>query len=138
MLKRQHKPLLDTVLLGVVGALGAQVFTFLLKLGQTVLLSWLAGYRPPVLTSDGSVGALALGVHGLRLIPLATTLGGLLSGVIVYSLAPEAEGHGTEAVVKAFHNLGGVIRTRAPFVKLVASATTIGSAVRPGGKGRPL
>lgn len=135
MLKRQHKLLLDTVLLGVVGALSAQVFVFLLKLCQSVFLSWLAGYRPPILTSDGSVGALALGVHGLWLIPLATTVGGLLAGVIVYSLAPEAEGHGTDAVVNAFHNLGGVIRTRVPFVKLVASAITIGSGGSAGREG---
>jgi CIC family chloride channel protein len=115
--------------------LSAQAFVFLLKLSQTVFLNWLAGYRPPVLIPDGSISGLAMGAHGLWLIPLATTLGGLLAGVLVYSLAPEAEGHGTDAVVDAFHNLGGVIRARVPFVKLIASAITIGSGGSAGREG---
>ena len=135
MRKQQHKLLLDTVLLGVVGALSAQVFVFLLRLCQALFLKWLAGYQPLVLSSNGSIGIPATGSHGLWLIPLATTLGGLLAGVLVYSLAPEAEGHGTDAVVNAFHNLGGVIRARVPFVKLIASAITIGSGGSAGREG---
>ncbi len=34
------------------------------------------------------------------LLLLIPTVGGILSGVIVFSLAPEAEGHGTDAVIK--------------------------------------
>lgn len=100
-----------------------------------MFLNWLAGYRPPVLIPDGSISGPAVGAHGLWLIPLATTLGGLLAGVLVYSLAPEAEGHGTDVVVSAFHNLGGVIRARVPFVKLIASAITIGSGGSAGREG---
>jgi CIC family chloride channel protein len=76
-----------------------------------------------------------IGPHGLWLIPLATTLGGLLSGILVYSLAPEAEGHGTDTVVKAFHQAGGYIRARVPLVKMVASAITIGSGGAAGREG---
>jgi CIC family chloride channel protein len=61
------------------------------------------------------------------LIPLATTLGGLISGVLVYSLAPEAEGHGTDSAVKAFHRVGGFIRARIAGLKILTSAITIGS-----------
>ncbi|MBN1867483.1 chloride channel protein [Candidatus Sumerlaeota bacterium] len=62
-------------------------------------------------------------------------LGGLLCGLLVYSLAPEAEGHGTDSVIEAFHQKRGIIRRRIPFVKLVASILTIatgGSAGREG------
>jgi len=135
MRRQQHKLLLDTILLGIVGALSAQAFVFLLKCCQTLFLGWLAGYRPPATAADGSIGVAAIGAHGLWLIPLVTTLGGLLAGVIVYSLAPEAEGHGTDAVVNAFHNLRGVIRARVPFVKLIASAITIGSGGSAGREG---
>lgn len=135
MRRQQHKLLLDTVLLGVVGALSAQVFVFLLKLCQTLFLKLLAGYQPAVLSSDGSIAVPVLSAPGPWLIPLATTLGGLLAGGLVYSLAPEAEGHGTDAVVNAFHNLGGVIRARVPFVKLIASAITIGSGGSAGREG---
>jgi chloride channel protein, CIC family len=69
------------------------------------------------------------------LIPVATTLGGLISGVLVYSLAPEAEGHGTDTVVKAFHRAGGFIRARVAPIKLMASAITIGSGGAAGREG---
>jgi CIC family chloride channel protein len=55
------------------------------------------------------------------------TIGGLLVGIITERFAPEAEGHGTDAVIKAFHRNDGRIRARVPFIKLVASAITIGS-----------
>ena len=48
-----------------------------------------------------------IGAHGLWLIPLSTTIGGLLSGALVYGLAPKTEGHGTDTVVKALHWTGG-------------------------------
>lgn len=135
MLKQQHKLLIDTVLLGVIGALSAQAFAFLLNLCQTLFLGWMAPSLSPSPASSGGLVPPAIAGHALWLIPLATTLGGLLAGVIVYSLAPEAEGHGTDTVVNAFHNLGGIIRARVPFVKLVASAITIGSGGSAGREG---
>jgi chloride channel protein, CIC family len=62
-------------------------------------------------------------------------VGGLLSGLIVYTFAPEAEGHGTDAVVNAFHRMRGVIRARVPLIKTVASALTIGSGGSAGREG---
>jgi CIC family chloride channel protein len=62
-------------------------------------------------------------------------LGGLLSGLLVYSIAPEAEGHGTDTVVKAFHRAAGFIRARVAPLKLVASAITIGSGGSAGREG---
>ena len=44
----------------------------------------------------------------LWLIPVATTMGGLISGFLVYTFVPEAEGHGTDTVVKAFHSDRGI------------------------------
>jgi CIC family chloride channel protein len=44
------------------------------------------------------------------LIPVSLIIGGLLSGLIVYTLAPEAEGHGTDAAIKAYHYYQGKIR----------------------------
>src|SRR4051794_41447354 len=67
------------------------------------------------------------------LLPLVTGLGGLLSGIIVFSLAPEAEGHGTDAAIAAIHHRAGQLRARVATVKLIASAITIGSG---GARGR--
>jgi len=132
---QQQKLLIDTAFIGVAGALGAQAFLLLLKACSSLLLGDLGGYRMPALSSENGIPHPAVGPHGLWLVPLATTLGGLLTGLLVYGLAPEAEGHGTDAAVNAFHNLGGVIRARVPLVKLVASAITIGSGGSAGREG---
>ncbi len=131
---RETRLLLDTVMLGVVGALGAQLFLLLLRWGQEYLLVYLSGYQPPALPGEGPTHAL-VGPHGSWLIPLATTLGGLLSGLLVYSLAPEAEGHGTDTAVRAFHHQGGFIRPRVAPLKMIASAITIGSGGAAGREG---
>jgi CIC family chloride channel protein len=127
--------LLDALVMGVVGGLAAQVFTWMLNLSQKIFLVWLAGYTPPGLPGDGGVLQQTVGAHGLWLIPVSTTLGGLLSGLIVYKLAPEAEGHGTDTVVKALHWTGGKLRARVAPVKMFASAITIGSGGSAGREG---
>ncbi|RLI91291.1 MAG: chloride channel protein [Candidatus Altiarchaeales archaeon] len=69
----------------------------------------------------------------LLLIP--PLLGGLLSGVLVYRFAPEAEGDGTDAAIDAFHYKEGNIRLRASITKLITSAITIGSGGSAGKEG---
>jgi CIC family chloride channel protein len=55
-----------------------------------------------------------------------TTLGGLISGIIVFGFAPEAEGYGTNSAIAAFHQ-DQPIRARTSLIKLIASAITIGT-----------
>lgn len=133
--KRQRQLILDTVYLGIVGALGARIFEFLLRLFQGIFLNRLAGYLPPGLPHEGGELHQVIGPHGLWLIPLAAALGGLISGILVFSLAPEAEGHGTDTAVKAFHRAGGLIRARVVPIKILASAITIGSGGAAGREG---
>jgi chloride channel protein, CIC family len=134
-LTREGEPRLvfEAALLGVIGALGAQLFLWMLRVANRLFLYDLAGYRSPGLENGAS--KQIIGPHGLWLIPAVTTLGGLLSGFLVYRFAPEAEGHGTDTAVDAFHRKAGVIRARVPLVKLVASAITIGSGGSAGREG---
>ena len=127
--------LLDSVLLGIIGALTAQLFMWMLRLSQRFFLTWLAGYHSPELPDEGGVLREFIGSHGLWLIPVVTTLGGLISGALVYGLAPETEGHGTDTVVKAVHWTGSVLRARVAPVKMLASAITIGSGGSAGREG---
>jgi CIC family chloride channel protein len=130
---KEYRLLSYSAVVGVAGGLAAQIFVWLLNLAERLFLVGLAGYKPP------EAGTLnpgpILGSWGLWLIPVATTLGGLLSGVLVYTLAPEAEGHGTDAAVEAFHFKDGKIRPIVPLVKAVASAVTIGSGGAAGREG---
>src|SRR5579862_8164031 len=127
--------LLDSVLLGIIGGLSARLFMWMLHLSQHFFLTWIAGYRPPGLPEEGGVLRQMIGPHGLWLVPVATTLGGLISGALVYGLAPETEGHGTDTVVRAVHWTGSVLRARVAPVKMVASAITIGSGGSAGREG---
>jgi CIC family chloride channel protein len=69
------------------------------------------------------------------MVPLITGLGGLIVGLIVTRLAPEAEGHGTDAVIGALHKRQGKMRARIPFVKGLASSITLGSGGSGGTEG---
>jgi CIC family chloride channel protein len=62
-------------------------------------------------------------------------LGGLLSGFLVFRFAPEAEGHGTDAMIDSFHRKKGIVRRQLPVVKTIASAITIGSGGSAGKEG---
>jgi chloride channel protein, CIC family len=126
--------LLESAVLGVAGALSAQAFMWMLRLCNRLLLQGLAGYQAPGMETHAGL-VQRIGPHGLWLIPLVTTLGGLLSGILVYSFAPEAEGHGTDTVVNAFHRQQGLIRPRVAPLKMVASAITIGSGGAAGREG---
>ena len=66
---------------------------------------------------------------------LVPAVGGLISGILVFTWAPEAEGHGTDAMVRAFHRGGGVIRSRVPAIKTIASIITIGTGGSAGQEG---
>ncbi|HEX9271000.1 MAG TPA: chloride channel protein [Candidatus Binatia bacterium] len=112
--------------------MAAQIFVWLLNLAERLFLMGLAGYKPP---EPGILNPVSVvGPWGLWLIPVATTIGGLLSGILVYTFAPEAEGHGTDAAVEAFH-FKGRIRPIVPVIKAIASAITIGSGGAAGREG---
>ncbi len=120
--------------IGVVAGLGAILFYTALQVGTHLFLSDLAGYHIPTPGGEGN----APGSSGFArpwAIPLVVGLGGLISGLLIFTWAPEAEGHGTDAAIEAFHRNPRGIRLRAVAVKIVASAVTIGSGGSGGREG---
>jgi CIC family chloride channel protein len=134
-MRKQAYLLFDTIILGIIGALGAELFRILLNIFQKIFFDYLAQYSPPGLKSEGENLIQKIGPHGIWLVPVALVIGGLVSGFIVYQFAPEAEGHGTDTAVKAFHNQSGLIRKRVTPIKILASAITIGSGGSAGREG---
>ena len=113
------------VLIGLIAGTGSIVFHYLCLLGSHYFMDMLAGYRPPTPAGEHHIFP-PTGVPFSRWIMLILpAVGGIFSGWLVYTFAPEAEGHGTDAAIDAFHNKGGVIRGRVPFVKTLASALTL-------------
>ena len=126
--------ILFSVLVGVVSGLGAAAFFWSIELFQGFVLGDIVGYFPPQAGSEPVSHAQSLPEYWW-LVLLVPTLGGLVCGWIVFTFAPEAEGHGTDAVVKAFHHLAGNIRGRVPLVKAVSSIITIGTGGSAGREG---
>jgi H+/Cl- antiporter ClcA len=124
---------LGTVI-GIIAGLGAVVFYEALRLATYVFLQVLAGYRVPLPISEGGRAASA---HFARpwAIPLIACVGALAGAVLVFAIAPEAEGHGTDAAIAAVHHNPRGVRLRTVFVKIVASALTIGSGGSGGREG---
>lgn len=120
-------------LIGVMGGLGALALTEGIRWATDFFLGHWVGYLPPAAVGEGQTRFVAPARPWL--LPLVAGFGGLLSALLVFRLAPEAEGHGTDAVIDALHHRGARIRARIPLVKLVASALTIGSGGSAGREG---
>jgi CIC family chloride channel protein len=119
-------------IVGVVAGLGAALLTWGVNGVQSGLLHRLVEFRPP---GHGShVGSWHLPQRPWMLLIILPGIG-LLVGWIVQTFAPEAEGHGTDAVINSYHRKRANIRKRVAPVKLLASALTIGSGGSAGREG---
>ncbi len=121
-------------IVGVFAGLTAVAFFFALQFFQEATLGRIEGYYPPSAGDEITEHATQLPTEWLPVL-LVPMIGGLVCGILVYGFAPEAEGHGTDALIRAFHRLGGRIRGRVPFIKTLASIVTIGTGGSAGREG---
>ena len=121
-----------SIIIGIISGLGAVIFHIAIELSIEFFLGNIAGYIPP---RPGSNSVTFVLPQNNLLLILPPVIGGLLSGFLVFKFAPEAEGHGTDAAIEAFHYKEGAVRSRVPLIKLVASAITIGSGGSAGKEG---
>lgn len=115
------------ILVGVSAGVGSLVLYNLIKLFTYLMLTGISGFNPPIPGGEGGNTTYLIGSFNRFLIPISTTLGGFISGYLVYKFSPGSEGLGINAAINAFHNLGVRIKRRTPLVKLVSSAVIIGS-----------
>ncbi len=123
------------LIIGIIAGAGAILFQVLCEVGMRFLLDQLAGYRPDTPGGEAPLFAHSETVFNRWILLFLPALGGLVSGWIVYTYAPEAEGHGTDAAIDAYHNKGGVIRPMVPLVKTIASTITLTSGGSGGREG---
>jgi CIC family chloride channel protein len=136
--RRQIRLMLLSVLVGAATGLGAVAFYVATVVAVRVALGGGAGYWPePGPAGEPHLSWPALPRHDFHpwLLLVIPTAGGILSGLLVWIFAPEAEGHGTDAAIKAYHEKDGLIRPRVPLVKTLASALTIGTGGSGGREG---
>ncbi len=132
---KQGRLLFYAAIVGIISGIGAVLFLIATHFFSINLLHNIAGY--PIHEPKGEP-VLFKHVHkefSPLLLILITTIGGLLSGILVYTFAPEAEGHGTDAAIEAYHRKNGIIKPIVPLVKMIASAITLGSGGSGGREG---
>ena len=116
-----------SVLVGIAAGLAAALFNSALELANNLVLGRLAGWEPPLPRGEIHILPAVHDPHLRRwLLWSLPAVGGIFSGWVVFRYAPEAEGHGTDAMIAAFHHARGVIRPRVPLVKALASVLTMG------------
>jgi len=113
------------VLIGLIAGLGSIVFQYLCRLGLHYFMDFMAGYRPPPPAGEHHLLHPTNTPFNRTTLLFLPALGGLISGWLVYTYAPEAEGHGTDAAIDAYHRKGGFMRGRVPIIKTIASALTL-------------
>ncbi|MFO0677025.1 MAG: chloride channel protein [Polyangiaceae bacterium] len=120
---------------GAVGSVACGFFA-LLQLADHLLLEGIAGYRQ--LRPSGEHG-FDLGLARKSLVPIALVLlpafGGLVAGWLAFRIAHETSGGGGDAYIDGFHRRGGLVRKRVAWVKMVATAFTLGSGGSAGREG---
>ena len=135
-IRPQARMMCLSLLVGVIAGVGAIVFFAACQFVFHYALDAGAGYHP--LTPGGEPPMLAetttplrpwlLSDHSDRRRPLQRSRWSSAS-------RPEAEGHGTDAAIAAYHYHQGQIRPRVPLVKIVASALTLGTGGSGGREG---
>ncbi|HZZ80473.1 MAG TPA: chloride channel protein [Gemmataceae bacterium] len=124
-----------SLLVGLVAGIGAIVFYVATQCVAHYALDSIAGYRPSAPAGERELFERTARDFTPWLLLIVPVIGGILSGFIVFSIAPEAEGHGTDAAIAAYHTKQGWIRPIVPLVKIIASALTIGTGGSGGREG---
>lgn len=74
-------------------------------------------------------------IHKLLIFPLITTIGGLISGILVFKFAPETKGSGIPFVKMVLARMGNITRVRSIIVKFIAGVAGIGTGLSLGREG---
>ncbi len=134
-LRASGRMMVHCVMVGVVAGCGALVFQWLLEHTLHTFLDGVAGFRAPPTAGEPAMHAPTDTPYSPYWLVAVTTLGGLASGLIVFTFAPSAEGHGTDAAIEALHSGRGEIPPIVPLVKTIASSITLGTGGSGGREG---
>jgi CIC family chloride channel protein len=113
------------IVVGVVGGLGSWIF----RLAIIVIYTCFFIFPMDFLDSIG------LSLVSWSPFLLSPALGGVLVGYLTSRVSKETKGHGVPEVLESVALKNGKMNLRVPFIKIIASATTIGSGGSAGREG---
>lgn len=116
----RSKIIIQAILTGLI----AGILVVLFKISITKTFNIIQNYIQPFCFSKK-----------MLIFPLITTLGGLISGLLVCKIAPETKGSGIPYVKMAMARMGNVTRIRSIFVKFFAGIAGIGTGLSLGREG---
>ena len=122
------------ILIGIGAGIGALALIWCIQLVTHYVLGGIVGYTPPLPGGEGGSEEYIFQMSRRWLLPLVTGAAGLVSGLLIWKLAPETAGIGTNAAIRAFHNKEK-IGVQTSLFKLITSAITIGSGLTSGREG---
>jgi CIC family chloride channel protein len=121
---------------GVLSGLAAVIFFAALDAASHWTFLEIARFSPPTPPGDQWLASTPLASPPRRwVLLLLPAFGGLVSGLLVYRFAPEAQGHGIDEMIRSFHRGQGIIRTRVPLVKGLATIATLATGGSAGKEG---
>jgi len=129
------KWLLLATLVGIVAGLGGIAFQVTEQAVFRASSQGIAGFSPQEAVGEHRLFADPKVAFSPVKLLIVLAVGGLAAGILVQTFASEAEGHGTDAAIEAYHQKRGYIRPVVPFIKLIASAITIGTGGSGGREG---
>ncbi len=119
---------------GILTGIAAIIFNLMLIYFEKFFLINFTGLIQPLPHGEkGEILTVSAGNPILRVFMPA--FGGLLVGWLVYKIAPETAGHGTDAVIESFHKKRGLMRPIVPVVKMITSTITLGTGGSGGREG---
>jgi len=123
-----------SVLVGIITGIASFILYYLTQFFTKFFLSGLDNFEMP--RPGGEIEVVHFNAHwGVLPLFILPALGGLIVGIVAYTVAPETAGGGTGHVIDAFHRFRGFVRARVPVIKTVISAITIGSGGSAGREG---
>lgn len=134
-LRSSGKWFLLATLVGIVAAVGGIAFQVTEQAIFRFASQGLAGFSPTEAAGEQRIFSAPDTTFSPTMMLVVLAGGGLAAGWLVQTFAPEAEGHGTDAAIEAYHQKRGIIRPVVPLVKLLASAITIGTGGSGGREG---
>ena len=132
---RAGKWFLFCVATGLLAGIGAIALHVLLNVGHAFFINFLIGLELPHPVGDHPLIQFPEREFSPWLLLLIPTLGGALSGLLVARFCPDAGGHGTDAVINAYHHQNGKIDIKVPVLKTIASFFTLGTGGSGGSEG---
>lgn len=124
-----------SILIGLATGAGAVLFHLALSYAEHFTFDYLVGMHRSYPAGEHPIGGTPQVPFNPWMMMLLPVVGGLLCGLLVYYISPDAAGSGTDTMINAFHRKEGKVSSRIPLYKSLATIFTVSSGGSAGPEG---